>query len=130
MSASVVSCATLEGQMMLRKEIAELTESNKKDQTVLVALVSSNTFANEFDRLLDDLLATELTKDQYFGIKPSITKGQLALKTLNNEEATEEEITKANTDLGNAMVEMRRWHARIFPSRAPPVIPTDERPPS
>jgi len=128
LSVPLASCASLEGQLMLRDQIAELTESNKSDQATLVALVSSNALADEFDKLLDDLIATDLTADQWFGIEPYITDGQAALKVLNNEEAAEEDITEANVKFESAMVGMRRWHARIFPNRITPVIPTNERP--
>jgi len=123
------SCASLEGQLMLRDQIAQLTESNKRDQVTLVAIMSANSTAKEFDRLLDDLIATDLKPDQWFGIEPYITDGQMALKVLNNEKATPEAIATAQIKFENAMIGMRRWHGRIFPNRITPVIPTDERPP-
>lgn len=128
LSITVAACASLEGQMALRQEIAALSESNKQDQATLVALVSSNTIAKEFDRLLDDLIATDLNQDQWFGIEQFITEGQIALNILSDEKSTEEAIAKANTDLGNAMIGMRRWHNKIFPDRIVPVIPTFEPP--
>lgn len=95
-------------------------------------MMTANTLAKEFDRLLDDLIATDLNKDQWFGIEPYITNGKKALAILDNEESTAEEIAVANIKFEDAMTGMRKWHARIFPERMTPVIPvipTDERPP-
>lgn len=124
------SCAGFEEQIKLRNQISELQESNKRNQITLVAIMSANTLAKEFDRLLDDLIATDLNKDQWFGIEPYITDGQTALHILDNEKSTQEEIAKANVQFKGAMVGMRRWHARIFPERIVPVIPTFEPEPT